>query len=599
MHIQQIEIDNFKSFAEKTVIPFRQGFTTISGPNGSGKSNIIDSILFCLGLSSSRTMRAEKLTDLINNSSKKREATVTITFSPFPEDTTTPKEDTGAPVLSDTEELLVSLDQITPEPVEPVEGMIVSDPSVEPSQNKDPLKVARRIKDGPNGYSSTYYLNGRVSTLTEIHEHLSQYNISPGCYNVMMQGDVAGIVNMSPMERRKIVDEIAGVAEFDRKIDQAQQELEATGVNIDRNSILLSEIEGRLEQLSTERDHALKYQKLRDEKTESEKLLLSSKYFGLKQSIASANQNMMQAKKERETTQKTLEGLQAEVVQTRETLMSLSEQVKRKGEDQQIAIKKQIEGLKGHVARKEDSIRFLEQQRTDGYKNIEKMQGEILRQKGNMEVLDSDILQLEHQLKELQGLYQQEAQEYERLNQQFDKMTESTGELSTKRAETREKLGLAEDALGHMNREILNLEAQSSRLQQEILLAQEAKTEGLGKLQQTKEKETQLKEVLAETEVEKKQLEKELKDTQLQYSQVRVSVQAFQSQFNQLNKEYLQLDAQKKAYDDVHFGRAVETILRSDIKGIHGTIAQLGSIDSEYALALEIALGGRLQNIVV
>src|SRR5690606_1948831 len=126
------------------------------------------------------------------------------------------------------------------------------------------------IKGSPSGYTSTYYLNGRPTTLTEVHEYLGHFNVSPGCYNVMMQGDVASIVNMSAMERRKIIDEIAGVAEFDRKIEQAQRELEATAANIERNAILLNEIEVRLEQLSTEREHALKYQKLRDEKHQYE-----------------------------------------------------------------------------------------------------------------------------------------------------------------------------------------------------------------------------------------------------------------------------------------------------------------------------------------
>ena len=81
MHIVQVEIDNFKSFSRKTKIPFYEGFTVISGPNGSGKSNIIDSILFVLSLSTSRNLRAEKLTDFINTMSGKNTAEVTLTFS--------------------------------------------------------------------------------------------------------------------------------------------------------------------------------------------------------------------------------------------------------------------------------------------------------------------------------------------------------------------------------------------------------------------------------------------------------------------------------------------------------------------------------------
>ena len=81
MHITELEIDNFKSFARKTTIPFFEQSTVISGPNGSGKSNIIDAILFCLALSTSRGLRAEKLTDLLNLNTKKNTAEVSLTFS--------------------------------------------------------------------------------------------------------------------------------------------------------------------------------------------------------------------------------------------------------------------------------------------------------------------------------------------------------------------------------------------------------------------------------------------------------------------------------------------------------------------------------------
>ena len=81
MHITQLEIDNFKSFARKTRIPLEPGFTVISGPNGSGKSNILDSILFALGITSARGLRAERLTDLINSGSSKNTAEVVVSFS--------------------------------------------------------------------------------------------------------------------------------------------------------------------------------------------------------------------------------------------------------------------------------------------------------------------------------------------------------------------------------------------------------------------------------------------------------------------------------------------------------------------------------------
>ena len=128
------------------------------------------------------------------------------------------------------------------------------------------LEVIRRIKVKENGYTSTYILNGKVATLTEVHEELVKYNVSPTGYNVIMQGDVTGIVTMSATERRRIIDELAGVAEFDRRIDQAEHELTQVTEKIDMQKIVLSEILVRLEQLKTDRDQALKYLDLKTQK---------------------------------------------------------------------------------------------------------------------------------------------------------------------------------------------------------------------------------------------------------------------------------------------------------------------------------------------
>ena len=136
MHIKEIEFINFKSFGKKVKIPFYEGFTTISGPNGSGKSNIIDGILFVLGLSSSRTMRAEKLTDLIyNGESAKRPdfAQVTIKFD---------NSDHKMPVASDE------------------------------------VSITRKIRETDSGYYSYFYFNGKAVSLTDIHTHLAKAGVT-------------------------------------------------------------------------------------------------------------------------------------------------------------------------------------------------------------------------------------------------------------------------------------------------------------------------------------------------------------------------------------------------------------------------------------
>ena len=158
MYIKQLEIDNFKSFASKSEIPFLKGFTTVSGPNGSGKSNIIDSVMFALGLRQGSALRVENLSDFITTFNNKNEAMVKVTFGDVDGD----KE----------------------------------------------LVVARKIKKTNQGFASTYYLNDKVDTLSNIRAILEQYNITPNSYNVMMQGDVTSIVMCSARDRRKIIDEI-------------------------------------------------------------------------------------------------------------------------------------------------------------------------------------------------------------------------------------------------------------------------------------------------------------------------------------------------------------------------------------------------------
>lgn len=139
MFIKSLQIDNFKSFANEMTIPFLQGFTTISGPNGSGKSNIIDSVLFALGLSNTRSLRAEKISDYISTHNlRKNEAYVKVTLG------------------------------------------------FDNPENGE-ISVARKIKKSSQGYNSIYYLNDKVCTLSDIHFELEKHNITPNSYNVVMQ----------------------------------------------------------------------------------------------------------------------------------------------------------------------------------------------------------------------------------------------------------------------------------------------------------------------------------------------------------------------------------------------------------------------------
>ncbi|MEM1173012.1 MAG: AAA family ATPase, partial [Cyanobacteria bacterium P01_H01_bin.35] len=176
VHIKRLELTNFKSFGGTTTIPLLPGFTVVSGPNGSGKSNILDALLFCLGLSTSKGMRAERLPDLVNNKLAGRktvETIVTVTFDL--EDLSNQnnghkQQDSSPPQLPEVEETEVEENGakiLASESEDPFEIANSFDSLVEWS-------ISRRLRVTKQGtYTSTYYMNGQPCTLTELHEQLN------------------------------------------------------------------------------------------------------------------------------------------------------------------------------------------------------------------------------------------------------------------------------------------------------------------------------------------------------------------------------------------------------------------------------------------
>ncbi len=549
IYIKEIELDNFKSFSDKTIIPFLEGFTTISGPNGSGKSNIIDSVLFALGLSTSRTLRAEKLPDLINNLGKKNEASVKISFTENGKDVT--------------------------------------------------FSIARKIKRNSNGYTGTYYLNDRVSSLTEIHDYLSKYNISSGCYNVMMQGDVTGIINMTPFERRKILDEIAGVADFDRRIEQAKKELETVEDRVDKSTIILNEIDVRLTQLEEERTQALKYQKLKEEKQGLESKISIVKYFDIKNSMERLHESILDANKTKKAEEEKLNELRTKLETTQAELKEISDLVKAKGEDEQIEIKKQIEALKGVVARKKDAIAYIEKQVQDNNSNTESAKDNIQRLKEKIEDTTLKIDNKKDEISIIEQNIKQEKQELDRITSEVSSINKTTNENLEQRSALRRNLESKQDEENALIKDKLVLEENLSRYKRDI---EEAEKE-IEKSDESKKELLSNKDML---EVQTTELNKELKDYEILQKNCLFELDKIKNELNDSNynislayKRVAQLEANKKAVEDMNFGREIDTIMNSGLTGVHAPLAKLGQVNKEYATALEIAMGGRMRFIVV
>ena len=213
MYVKRVELCNFKSFGGTTSIPLLPGFTVISGPNGSGKSNILDALLFALGLSSSKGMRAERLPDLVNQNQTSRsrstiEASVTVTFDISDElealqsdeaddadgtgadhsrsDSTDPSSNEVAPSVSSTRQKNGQPASTTAKTTAADSPQEADSGTPEPKNIQAEWTVTRRLRVTQQGtYTSNYYINSEPCTMTELHEQLQRLRIYPEGYNIV------------------------------------------------------------------------------------------------------------------------------------------------------------------------------------------------------------------------------------------------------------------------------------------------------------------------------------------------------------------------------------------------------------------------------
>lgn len=556
MHIKKISIRNFKSFSKKIEIPFYKGFTVISGPNGSGKSNIVDSILFCLGLMPSRMLRADRLTDLIySGDGRCDEAEVSITFD---------NSDKAIPA--------------------------------EPE-----LVITRRIRMTDKGYYSYYYVNGRSTNLAEIHRILSHAGIYSEAYNVVMQGDVTRLAEITSFQRRKIIDDIAGISEFDEKKEKAIEELEVVKENIERINTILIEVSSRLEQLEKDREEALRYKSLIDEKERNQEYLVAHRHRSLLSRKTKLQNEINRLEKEKDA-------ISSEIVQINSRIQELNQKAEevmrkisemadenyKKIQDSIIGVNSEIEGIKRSQEICNAEIQRLDEERTrvmlsvsklrEEIEDIEKELEKLLVQKISVqEVVDeteSKIELIKIRLQEVDAKFQQMRDDLLNKKEELERLKEQKSELvreSDRKLEAIRRIGLEIEELEIEKR---GLEESLSSMLEELASKKKSIDELEEKLEKAIKSKNEIDSKLFGLRNELSRIEGEIKSREVELAKVKAELSAMQS-----------------------FSKAAELILeakeRKALPGVYGTVAQLGEVEENFALALETAAGNALQFIVV
>jgi len=550
--INRISIHGFKSFAQKTEVPFDDKYNCILGPNGSGKSNVGDALCFVLGRISAKSMRAEKAANLIFNGGKNKKpassGSVEIAFC-----------NKGGHFPIDSKEVVIN----------------------------------RTIaKSG----SSIYKINGKKKTRSDVVEMLGMAKINPSGYNIILQGDITRFVDMSPLERRKIIEEISDVSVYEEKKHKALLELNKVEDKLNNAGIILKERKTYLKELKNDRDQALKFKGLKD-KIDSNKATYLHLQIKEREEIKNKYDAEISNHEEKiSSLQEKIDKLKKNIHEQKEETAKINQEIEQKGEKEQLKVHRNIEDLKVTLA--EDRTR------------VSTLKDEINKIKQRKDQFNLEIKELEEKFnshgqkqKENQNLLHTKNKEFEQVEkniQQFRKKNkiESSQELEQ---EIEEK-----DKLIEKKQE----EVQKIRQQQQELLREKDRIEY--QLETLDERIKKVKEVEKENKEQIKNLQKyklEFKSSTLKLSKCLEADSSFASQLGnarrkslELQEKHAQLNAKTLSLQaGLASNKAVQSILdnKREFGGVHGTIAELGQVNKKYAPALEAAAGSRMQNVVV
>lgn len=305
-YIKKLVMHGFKSFPKKTEIPFTEGINVILGPNGSGKSNVSDALCFVLGRLSIKSMRATKAGNLIFLGSK----------------TASPAKEASVEMVFDNSDNVFSIE----------------------SPEVSIKRIVRR-----NG-QSIYKINGETKTRQEILSLLAQAGIDPNGFNIILQGEIQNFVNMHSEERRKVIEEVSGIAIYESRKSKSLKELERTDAKVQEISTVLKERTSYLNNLEKERQQALKFKKLEEDVRKLKASIIYSDLQKNKKETERIVSEIEKKNKEIEKIRKTIAGLHASVESSKEKINSINSTIEKSTGLEQEKLNQEIANLRAEIA---------------------------------------------------------------------------------------------------------------------------------------------------------------------------------------------------------------------------------------------------------
>ncbi|MEI3020019.1 chromosome segregation protein SMC [Ruminococcus sp.] len=556
MYLQSLELQGFKSFPDKIKLTFDKGLTAVVGPNGSGKSNIGDAVRWVLGEQSTKTLRGNKMEDVIFSGTKTRKpmgfAAVTLEINNA---TGELGEEYGA-VVSVTRKLYRSGD-------------------------------------------SEYRINGKSVRLKDVTELFMDTGMGRDGYAIIGQGRIAEIVSAKSTDRRDIFEEAAGVSKFRYKKQEAQRKLDGAQENLVRLLDIVAELEARVEPLRKQAEKAKQYVELAGQQKQLEVSLWVRRLTALREKLTALSDGCLQAQAEYQNAEREVQRADTQVQEgyrkMQESTLHMEElrQKLREADQETANLQSAIAVCENEVVHSEGAIAELERQMALIAEQSEAAENQFL-------VLQKRQAELEQRQEKLQA----QSGEVEQRWKSLEQAAAQQGEACEKSSARMQQLLMQQSELRVMQ--------ETAAGQQQELRAQitehAMRCHALGQAKETQQSACQTAEQQAAQAAETLQQVQNRRDGfQRRYAN---SVQALENGKKQQEQAAFALREKRqrqKLLQDMErnmegFAGSVKSVLRADggkPHGVFGTVAQLITTNSRYGVALETALGGAMQNLVV
>jgi chromosome segregation protein len=561
-YIKKIELRGFKTFGKATSIFLDRNFTVITGPNGSGKTNIMDAILFGLGELSARRLRAENFSKLIFHGApeakieRAKRAKVTIQFD---------NSDHRIPVDTST------------------------------------VTVSREVHR--NG-QSIYRLNGRRISRANLLDMLSMAGISSTGQNIVLQGTITRMAEISPLERRKILDDIVGIAQYDAEKAEAEEKLRAAEISIRTAMGRIDEVQRRVDDLERERNQLLRHNYIQNEIKRLESLKISHEIKGIEDRIKDIQSKLVEAEGKVEKLRQMREQLRSRRHQVEREWRKLSSEMVEEGSTRILEVQIRIGEIKSRLTELNTKIGAS----TASIEGLKKVKENHLQQ---LESIRKEMTEIRQVVKRLQRERRRLLTEIAAKQARHDALVNETGQLWANLGENSKRMREVEQRLDKVYRSLVSLRGSYAR-SQTALRALSRRLENLNArkqqyastLEELKKSFRDLSEVRDEQKSRLKSLQRDLERKMAQKEIIEQEISEAGKIALSAREAVVEFETQRKLAEAV---AGEEAALRSIeemgelgvIPGIFGRLRNLIKIERGYEQTVEVAAAGWLNSLVV